>query len=312
MLRAVLIPVLLAAAACGSGTAAGGDDDLVVAGFYPLAWAAEQVAADGTTVRDLTPAGAEPHDLEITTTQLDLIESAGTVVLLGGGFQPSLEDAAGDDAVLVLDELGISGEVEEHAHGPKGDASLDDHAHDHFGDAPERDDHEEPAPEEGDHDEGLDPHVWLDPLRMADIVDIVAEAMGRTEQAGPVRERLEALHAQYEDGLADCDRDLIVTAHEAFGWLVDRYGLRHESLTGVSPEQEPDPRRLAQLADLVRDEGVTTIFTEELVSPRVAEALAREAGVETATLDPIEGAGGDYISRMEENLAALREALGCR
>lgn len=261
----------------------------MVAGFYPLAWAAEQVAGETHEVRDLTPAGAEPHDLELTTDQLDLLESAGTVLLLGGGFQPSLEEAAGEDAVIVLDELGIEGATAEHAH-----------------------EGEEEHEEGEDGEERLDPHVWLDPLRMAEIVDVVAAELGREDQAAPVREELEALHERYERGLADCERDVVVTAHAAFGWLADRYGLHEEALTGISPEQEPDPRRMAELADLVRGEGVTTIFTEELVSPRVAEALAREAGVRTATLDPIEGGGGDYVDRMDENLQALREALGCR
>lgn len=294
MLRAVLIlAVALIAAGCAGG-AADGDDDVVVAGFYPLAWAAGQVAPEGVEVRDLTPAGAEPHDLEITTDQLDLLDRAGTVVLLGGGFQPALEEAAGDDALLVLHELGIGGDVADGvAHGAEAAADEGEHAEDRG---------------------AVDPHVWLDPLRMADIVEVVAGAVGADEgSVREVRAALEALHQRYEDGLADCERDLVVSAHAAFGWLVDRYGLRHEALTGVSPEQEPDPRRLAELADLVRDEGVTTVFTEELLSPRVANALAREAGVATATLDPIEGAGdGDYLSRMDDNLDALREALGCR
>jgi zinc transport system substrate-binding protein len=296
MLRAVLIPVVVALVAAGCGDdGAAGSEEVVVAGFYPLAWAAEQVAGEGVEVHDLTPAGAEPHDLEITTDQLDLLERASTVVLLGGGFQPALEEAADDEAVLVLDELGIAGAV------------ADEHDAEHA---------EEDAGDEGDESEqeALDPHVWLDPLRMADIVDVVAGATGADPaDAAAVRAQLEALHQRYERGLARCERDLIVTAHAAFGWVAERYGLREEALTGISPEQEPDPRRLARLADLVREEGVTTIFTEELLSPRVARTLAREAGVGTATLDPIEGAGGgDYVSRMDDNLEALREALGCR
>lgn len=262
-MRAVLISIVLLASACGgAGTT---DEDLVVAGHRPLAWVVEQLVEDGVEVVDLTPAGAEPHDLELTADQIDEIEDAGTVVLLGGGFQPALEEVA-DDAVVVLDELGESG----------------------------------------------DPHVWLDPVLMAEVVDVVAGALGRQDAASPVVERVQALDQRFRDGLADCDRDLVVTAHDAFGRLAERYGLRAEALAGIEPDQEPDPARLAELADLVRDEGVTTIFTEELVAPDVAEALAREAGVETAVLDTIEGGDGDYVDRMDANLDALREALGCR
>lgn len=254
------ISVLTVAAACGGPA---GDGDAVVTGHHPLAWLAAELGAE--EVVDLTPAGAEAHDLEITSDQVDAIQDARLVLLLGGGFQPSAEQAAGDDAVLVLDEIDV---------------------------------------------EGDDPHVWLDPVLMQDVARVAAEALDA--DADPVVEELEALHQRYEDGLADCDRDLVVTAHQAFGRLTDRYGLRQEALAGIEPDQEPDPQRLAQLADLVEEEGVTTVFTEELVSPEVAEALAREAGVRTAELDTLEGGGGDYVERMDANLAALREALGCR
>lgn len=262
-MRAVLISILVtAAAACGAG--GGGDGEQVVAGHYPLAWLAGALGAE--EVVDLTPGGAEPHDLEITTDQVDEIDDARLVLLLGGGFQPALEQVAGDDAVSVLDQLGEAGEG--------------------------------------------DPHVWLDPVLMQDVARIVAEALDA--DPAPVVAELEALDERFRAGLARCDRDLVVTAHEAFGRLTDRYGLRQEALAGVEPDQEPAPDRLAELADLVRDEGVTTVFTEELVAPEVAEALAREAGVDTAELDTLEGGEGDYIERMDANLAALREALGCR
>jgi zinc transport system substrate-binding protein len=175
---------------------------------------------------------------------------------------------------------------------------------------------------------GTDPHVWLDPTLMAAIADEVGAALTRADPAGAsvyqqnaaaYGAELEALHREFSDGLRDCDRRVIVTAHAAFGYLAARYGLMQEPIAGVSPEAEPDPRRLAELADLVKREGVTTILTEELVSPRVAETLAREAGVKTAVLNPLEGLtpeeltqGEDYASVMRQNLSTLRVALGCR
>lgn len=214
---------------------------------------------------DLTPPGVEPHDLELSAKQVDRIQDAEYVVLLGGHFQPAVERAAkrADGTVVTVD-----------------------------------------APDD-------DPHIWLDPVRMQDVARQVADAVGG-DASGFVA-RLGELHAEYEAGFRDCERRTLVTAHDAFGHLAARYDLETAAVTGVSPSAEPDPRRLAELADLVRRTGTTTVFTEELVSPKVAEALAREAGVKTDVLDTLEsGRPGTYIESMRENLVKLRAALGCR
>jgi zinc transport system substrate-binding protein len=257
-----------------------------VAAFYPLAWAAEQVGGDRVRVSNLTPAGSEPHDLELTPDQRDAIEDAALVVVLGDGFQPAVEDAAADRdgrTVRVLSEL---------------DLPTDD------------------------------PHIWLDPVLMVDVVGAVANALAKADprhaaeyraNATDVRGDLAALDAEFSAGLADCERDLVVTAHDAFGYLTKRYELRAEGVAGISPDAEPNPDRLADLADLVQREGVTTVFTEELASPKIARTLAREAGgVRTAVLNPLEGLtdeqlddGTDYLGEMRVNLVALARALGC-
>jgi len=256
----------------------------VVAGFYPLAWVAERIGGDRVNVTDLTPAGAEPHDLELTTRQVDDVLDAEVVVVLGDGFQPAVEDAAArrdGPPVEVLEEL------------------PDD------------------ALAEGD------PHVWLDPVLMQDVVRAIEDALVSADpdhesafrrNADALRGQLRALDETYRAGLATCQRDLVVTAHDAFGYLTDRYGLRNEGVAGLSPDAEPDARRLAELADLARDEGVTTVFTEELLSPEIAETLAREAGgLRTEVLSPLESRSdrGSYLAAMEDNLAKIRAALGC-
>lgn len=282
-------------AACGSAQGNAQDDrPSVVAAFYPLFEAVSRVGGDRVALQNLTPVGTEPHDLELSTDDLDAILDADLVVYLGGGFQPAIEDAVdqrGDspsvDALAVLRQEASS------------------------------------APE-ADQD---DPHVWLDPVLMGGIVQAVADAMAAIDPAGAATYRanadeygseLDDLDRAYRMGLGHCQRRVIVTAHAAFGHLAARYDLRQEAISGLSPEVEPDPARVAELADLVRDEGVTTIFTEELVSPRVAETLAREAGVTTAVLNPVEGLtetqledGETYDSVMRSNLATLMEALGC-
>jgi zinc transport system substrate-binding protein len=175
------------------------------------------------------------------------------------------------------------------------------------------------TPGEESGEDAVDPHVWLDPGRLAAITTRIAAALGNPSAAAAVVAKLDALDADMRAGLADCARREIVTSHAAFGYLADAYGLEQVALTGLSPEAEPSPRALERLVDEVRTSGATTVFFETLVSPRLAETVAREAGVTTARLDPLEGltkdeadSGADYASLMRENLAALREALGCR
>jgi zinc transport system substrate-binding protein len=269
----------------------------VVAAFYPVAYAAQRVGGSRVTVTNLTPAGAEPHDLELTPAQLDEIGSADVVFDLGHRFQPAVEKAAkqrGGPTVSLLDTLpiGAAGKMVK-----EGDATA------------------------------LDPHVWLDPVLMQDLVRQVQRSLTRadpkgravyTRNADQFLAELDALNGRYAQGLAACDRKLIVTSHEAFGYLAHRYGLRQEGVAGISPDAEPDAQRLGQLADLVKQQGVTTVFTETLVSPRIADTLAREAGVKTDTLNPLEGLtdnevshGANYVTVMNQNLEKLRRALGC-
>jgi zinc transport system substrate-binding protein len=274
---AVVVVCAVGAASCSTGS--GGDGrPAVVAGFAPLAEVARRVGGDRVSVRDLTPPGAEPHDLELPPDAVAAVADAALAVVVGGGFQPAVEEAAA------------------RRRGPTVRAVRP-----------------------GDRD----PHVWLDPTRMARLAGQVAGELARLdpEGAGGYRDRaatyrreLAALDREYAAGLARCERRVIVVTHDAFGALARRYDLRQESLAGISPEAEPDPARLDELVRLVRREGVTTVFTEPHVSPRLARALAREAGVRTAVLDPIEilQPKADYASVMRRNLAALRAALGCR
>jgi len=261
--------------ACGSSGGKGGKQ--VVAAFYPLAFAAEEIDP-GASVRNLTPPGAEPHDLEVSPGDVQELRSAQLVLLLGHGFQPQLEQAAGTgkNVLLLLDTPGLR---------------------------------LRPG----------DPHVWLDPLRYALIVRRIGSTLGRPHAAERFVARLHVLDRQYRAGLAHCARKEIVTSHEAFGYLAQRYGLRQVAITGLSPEAEPTPLKLAGVIATVRRTHATTVFFETLVSPRLADTVARETGVKTAVLDPIEGltpdeqrAGADYLSLMRSNLAALQRALGCR
>lgn len=248
----------------------------VAAGFARLGELAERVGGDRVRVTDLTPPGAEPHDVELSSKDIDAVDDADLALYLGGGFQPGLAEAS-RRAGRAVDLL---------------------------------------AP-----GERKDPHIWLDPLRYGEAAAVVEKELAAIDPAGAAgyeqrgaafQAELAALDNEMRAGLASCQRREIVTAHAAFGYLAGRYDLVQEPITGISPESEPDPKRLADLADLVRAKGVTTVFTEQLVSPRVAQALAREAGVAVAVLDPLEGRLKDgYVAAMRANLATLRTALGC-
>jgi len=265
--------------------AAAGSKHRVVAAFYPVAYAAARVGGSRVDVTNLTPAGAEPHDLELTPKQIDEILDADVVFVMGHRFQPAVEKAAaerGGPTTTLLDHL--------------------------------------PA-------KAGDPHVWLDPLLMQRVVRLVQQSLTRADPAGRATyarnadalvAQLQALDARYRAGLEHCARRVIVTGHEAFGYLASRYGLRQEGVSGLSPDAEPDARRIAQHADLVKRDHVTVVFTETLLSPRISDTLAREAGVRTEVLDPIEGltdhelaSGATYLTLMDHDLGQLRSALGC-
>jgi len=278
---AVLLAVAAFASGCGGST--GGNRSGIVAAFYPLAFAAEQTSGGSADVRNLTPAGAEPHDLELTPSDVRAVDDASLVLYLGDGFMPGLETAVKQRQGRSLDVLAELRQESGFGGGTAGD-----------------------------------PHVWLDPVRYAEMVRLIGAALGREAPAARLARRLDALDGEYRRGLADCARRQIVTSHAAFGYLAARYGLEQIPLEGLTPEAEPSARDITRLVDAVRSSGATTVFFETLISPKLAETVAREAHVETAVLDPLEGigkseiaAGADYFSVMRTNLATLQEALGC-
>ncbi|GAA5149918.1 metal ABC transporter substrate-binding protein [Nocardioides marinquilinus] len=324
--------VLLATSGCAAfsdDTADGADDGEVTvsAAFYPLQYAAQRVAGDHASVGILTRPGGEPHDLELSIEQTADLSQADLVVY-EEGFQPSVDEAVEQNAtgetVEAASVVGLQPFDEEHAE--------DEHADEHEGEHESEHEGEEHAAEEvhseddgHDHEGGLDPHFWLDPLRMADLGDAVADQLSDIDpdhaddyaaNAASLRDDLTALDESYTETLGSCERDTIVVSHDAFGYL-DKYGLEVAGVAGLSPDAEPTPAGLADLQRLIADEGITTVFSERLASPAFTESLASDAGVGTAVLDPIEGltdetADDDYLSLMQQNLDALATANGCR
>jgi zinc transport system substrate-binding protein len=292
--------VLSALTACGSGAKADPTGKIrVVAGFYPLQYVAEQVGGDRVSVANLAQPGAEPHDLELSPRQMASIVDADLVVYLDG-FQPAVDEAVKQearktsfDAATVVRLINVTTTPEAGADAPEMAA-------------------------------GKDPHVWLDPERLATVAGALADRLTTADPAGAdtyrqgaasLRARLGELDQTYANTLRDCQRREIVVGHAAFGYLAERYGLRQVAIDGLSPETEPTPRHLAQVAAQAKQHDATTIFFETLASPKVAQVIATEVGATTAVLDPIEGllpgSGNDYLSVMRANLRTLKPALGC-
>lgn len=322
---AIALVVVLAGGCAVPDGAAGGGRPRVVASFYPLTFVVDEVGGDLVEAENLTPPGAEPHDLELTPGQVRALAGADLVVYLGGGFQPSVEDALAEVDASQIDALAAQRDLLEPPGHEPGAGHEPEAEHETGAGHTDEDEHgtdDEDA--EAEHAEtAVDPHVWLDPQRLAVVATAVAQRLAEIDPDNAERFRantrsleakLDQLDGEFRHGLARCDRTTIVTSHEAFGYLADAYGLDEVGIAGVDPEAEPSPRRLAEVAEFVRANAVTTIFFEVLVPPDVAETLANEVGVETARLDPLEGppAGGDYFTAMSANLDALREGLGCR
>jgi zinc transport system substrate-binding protein len=292
MLRpVVLLTTALVATGLSGCTAARHDADgrvSIAASFYPLAWVSEQIAP-GADVTDLTHPGMEPHDVELTFAQtVDLARA--DLVVYERGFQPAVDQGVDNDAEGTTLDVGPV-------------AGLKDFASD-------------PGQ--------VDPHFWQDPLKLAAVAGSVARALDRIDpahaasydaRAEALQRRLAALDRDYRSGLAHCARHTVVTSHDAFGYL-SRYGIQVAAITGLAPGAEPTPADLAHLQQLIRDDGITTVFSETLASPAAADALAHDMGVRSEVLDPIEGlsdatAGQTYLTLMRRNLAALEEANAC-
>jgi zinc transport system substrate-binding protein len=299
---------LLAAAACAGSGSAGTPTSTpgqlrIAAAFYPLQFIAQRVAGEHATVVNLTQPGAEPHDLELTPRQVASLTTANLVVY-EKGFQPDVDEAVGQSenrevidttTVVSLRPLMTNGDDLGH-----GDGAGRDH----------------PA---------LDPHIWLDPTSVSRIAGAVEarlviidpdHAADYRRNTRELEQELGGLDRTYRSGLAHCVRTEFITTHAAFGYLAQRYHLTQIAISGLSPDAEPSPARIAEVQRVAQEYGLTTIFSETLVSPALAKAIAGDLGLVTDVLDPIEGLtdqsrGHDYFSIMASNLAALRKAGGC-
>lgn len=297
------LPLVLLLAACGSS--AKGDDGTtnVVASFYPFAYVAEQVGGSHVDVANLTSPGVEPHDLELKPKQVGDVQTADLVVY-EKHFQAAVDDAVDQADRSTEDVVDVASVVKL---------------------KPLQEGAEEEGHEDEGHDHEADPHTWLDPQNLVAVTKAVEAKLSAVDpdhasdyatNADKLVSELERLDAEFSTGLKTCPTRTIVTSHAAFQYLATRYDLTQVPIAGIDPANEPSPAQLADITKLVRKEKITTIFTEELVSPAIADTIAEETGAATATLDPIEGLSDatkdqTYLTLMRKNLQTLREANSC-
>jgi zinc transport system substrate-binding protein len=282
-LAAVLAALLPALTSCSGDHAQAASGVSVVTSFYPLQYVAERVSGHHAEVTNLTHPGQEPHDVELTVRQTaDIVDA--DVLVYERGFQAAVDQA------------------------------VDQNGPDHIVDAARS------ARLSGD-----DPHFWQDPTRLSEVAAAVEEQLAKVDPRHAraygrnlrrLQHDLATLDDAYRRGLASCRTRTVVVSHDAFSYLGRRYGLRVVAINGLSPDAEPSPEHLRTLQDLIRTDGITTVFSERLVSRKLADSLAGDLGIRSAVLDPIEGlsdgtADQDYLSLMRSNLQALRKADDC-
>jgi zinc transport system substrate-binding protein len=292
---------------CGTDDEAPSSSDVLTvdASFYPLQWATQRIGGERVEVSSLTPAGAEPHDLELTPKQVAGLTDAALVVY-ASGFQPAVDDAVAQVASETGFDVAPFADLTIAATGEAGD----EHANE----------------EEADHDAAaMDPHFWLDPVRFEQVARAIGDRLAEVDPdhaadyaagTGSLVDDLASLDEEFSAGLADCSQTHLVTSHTAFAYLADRYDLEQVGISGVNPDIEPDAATLKRISELVEEQGITTIYTETLASPALAETVARETGATTAVLDPVGGltdasAGSDYLEIMRSNLSTLQEGQQC-
>ncbi|MFI7234539.1 metal ABC transporter substrate-binding protein [Streptomyces cyaneofuscatus] len=316
---------LTALSACSTSDAAdGGNGDKlkVTASFYPMQFLAERIGGEHVAVTSLTKPGVEPHDLELTPRQIGSISESDHVLYLKG-IQPAVDDAIVQSGVKNTVDAATLTTLENHG------AEVSGHDHGHEEEAHEDEAHEEHSEGDGhNHGEegGADPHIWLDPVKYAEVAKGVGKSLEKADpdHAADYKKNTEALvgalnklNTAFETGLKNTATKTFITTHSAFGYLAERYGLTQQGIAGIDPEAEPTPARIQELHSVAEKEKATTVFFETLASDRTAKTLAKDTGLRTDVLDPLEGItkksqGADYIEVMESNLAALQKALGAK
>lgn len=295
---------LVGLGACKDNQAASENKDKklqIVATFYPMYDFTKNIVGDAGEVSLLMPAGSEPHDYEPSAKDMAKITDADVFVYHNENMEAWVPSAVkswkkGEPNVIegTKDMLLLPGGEEEH-----------DHSH-----------------EEGHHHD-YDPHTWVSPHRAIKEVTSIKNQLVKLypekktdfeKNAKAYLAKLETLDKEYSDTLKAAKQKNFVTQHTAFGYLALDYGLNQVGISGINPDQEPDPSRIAELKHYVEDNDIRYIYFENNNQGKAAKTLADETKVNLEVLNPLESltkkqmdAGEDYISVMKENLSALKK-----
>jgi len=309
----LLVSVMVACTSKNAEQPDGSGKITVYTSFYIMNDFTEKIAGDKANIINMVPAGTEPHDWEPTPKDIAGLNGADMFVYNGCGMEGWADK--------VIESLNNPGLIVVETSGNIKAREAAGHDHDHENETGHSDENESHASGEV----GYDPHVWLNPQNAKIQMEAIKDGL---IQVDPVNskyyednfeyyaKKLDDLDQAYKEAVEKFTRKEIVVSHEAFGYLCDAYGLIQVAIEGISGDSEPTPAKMAQIIRFVKENDVKVIFFEQLASPKVAEAIARETGAATDMLNPLEGlseddlkAGKDYFSIMEENLEALKRAL---
>ncbi len=284
-------------ASCGTQTTVSADRLNITTSVYPLGFLAQRIGGDHALVSVVTPTGVEPHDYDPSPRDIAAVEDSDIFLWNGHGVDPWANRLAPELEKRGKPTFALT------SAGPL---------------LPAR---------EGSDDGVFDPHAWLDPVFLEGAVPVLRNLFAKTDpahateyqkNAAALAADLEKLNHDYRTGLKKCSLSDIVVSHDAFRYLAVRYNIHTIAIAGLSPEEEPAAKTMADIAALVEQKGIKHVFTETLASPKLSETIAREAGAETLVLNPIEGLtseqeanGDDFLSVMRDNLEQLRIAMRC-
>lgn len=306
---ALLVVAITAVTACSSGTdndgiASGPADTLnVITTIYPVTYFAERVGGESATVRSLAKPGVEAHDFEPSPRDIIDLRNADVFIYTSPAFEVWVEDAldtVGGDNLRVVATADLSGlEIQ------------GDHGHE----------------DEENHGDGIDPHVWLNPLEAIGQVRTIQAAFSEVDAAGTelyaanadaLVAELQALDTDIAAALNSCALDHMVVSHEAYGHLAERYNIEQIGLADLSAEFETTPRRIADIIEQIQELGISYILQEPILSDDLAQTVSDETGAEILPMHPIESltpaeldAGDTYFTVMRRNLESLKTALEC-
>jgi zinc transport system substrate-binding protein len=299
----------------------------VVTSFYPLQFALERIVGDLGVVTNIGE-GRDPHDFEPTTQNILAMQKADVVVLQGADFEPWGDDVMerlvsdGVPVVLATDDIelheGGHHHKDEHEEEEYDEGHEDEHGHTHE----ELEDHDHEH-EEDEHDHGAhDPHTWLDPVLFSQMVAHIAEEVAAIdpenastyqENASALQAELNVLDTEYKNRLANCELNEVITSHDAFSYVAERYNFEIHSIAGLSTQDTPSATVLAELKEEA-EEGIGAILLEQNSVAAYGETLARETGLETLSINPIAylvPSGENYLTLMQSNLDTFATALKC-